>query len=581
MKTPDFHAYLLLVWVVLGGIFRFARLTVLPPWTDECATAIFSLGHSFLPVPLNEVISTSTLLEPLQYTPKTDVGATIAHLLQESTHPPVYFALMHFWLQLFPTGDGFISVWGLRGLSAIFGVVSIPLFFSFSWYIVRSYQVAHCVAALAALSPFGIFLARQARHYTLIILMIILSLWCLVRAIEAMQNPLKPLPPWFGCFWATFNGLGLATHYFFSLTLALETIVLIRFAFPELQHNRKAFFSASWQQIYLAMLGTLVSALVWLPTVLQLYDTPLTHWVNDGHPRSEWIEPLLRMLLWILSMIFALPSAFFLLPIWALALSGLCTLAIVIILVPGLVYGFKSQVQSPTSGLGMQILGWYLLAAIFLFLCLTYGMEMDLTLADRFQFIYFPMLIIFVGACLAACWEKPDVAPLLFWQKFSFPIPNSLMPNSRTQKISLGQRFVIQVLAFACVGALGVTWNLTYLQNHRPDLLFSLIQKESQAPWLIVTGHQHHGDTGRMMGLGWQFRHFPIDQQPEFLLASWKQYDASIAKLRTIVSQDPRPLTVWFVDILGSVELEVPGCTPDAMNRGEIGGHRYKLYRCY
>ena len=46
-QHPWFHPVLLLLWIGIGTIVRFAHLTAKPPWTDEFATLVFSLGHSF------------------------------------------------------------------------------------------------------------------------------------------------------------------------------------------------------------------------------------------------------------------------------------------------------------------------------------------------------------------------------------------------------------------------------------------------------------------------------------------------------------------------------------------------------
>ncbi len=100
------HLLLLLFWILLGGVLRFTKLASKPLWSDEFATLVFSLGHSFLTIPLNQVISFETLLEPLKISTAGSVGDVINHLMTESTHPPIYFVLTHWWLQLFPTADG-------------------------------------------------------------------------------------------------------------------------------------------------------------------------------------------------------------------------------------------------------------------------------------------------------------------------------------------------------------------------------------------------------------------------------------------------------------------------------------------
>lgn len=81
---------LLLLWTMLGAILRFTNLEAKPPWADEWATLVFSLGHSFQTVPLDRVISLDTLLQPLQLDTTSQTGDAIKHLMEESTHPPFF-----------------------------------------------------------------------------------------------------------------------------------------------------------------------------------------------------------------------------------------------------------------------------------------------------------------------------------------------------------------------------------------------------------------------------------------------------------------------------------------------------------
>jgi uncharacterized membrane protein len=82
-----------LLWVAVGISLRLMRLTAKTPWTDEFATIVFSLGHSFRTVPLDQAISIDVLLKPIQPDPSTGIGDVIHYLLKQSNHPPLYFVL--------------------------------------------------------------------------------------------------------------------------------------------------------------------------------------------------------------------------------------------------------------------------------------------------------------------------------------------------------------------------------------------------------------------------------------------------------------------------------------------------------
>ncbi len=154
----------------IGAVLRLIHLTTQPLWTDEFSTIVFSLGHSFQTVPLNQVISPETLLQPLRVDPSGSIEDVLHHLMAESTHPPLYFVLANGWMRLFPPQDGLVSPWASRSLPALFGVAAIPAMFGLGWIAFRSRLVGQLAAALMAVSPFGIYLSQDARHYTLAVL---------------------------------------------------------------------------------------------------------------------------------------------------------------------------------------------------------------------------------------------------------------------------------------------------------------------------------------------------------------------------------------------------------------------------
>ena len=174
--------FYLLLWIVVGSVLRFYNLEGKTVWSDEWSTIVFSLGHSFRDIPLDTVIDLPTLLEPLRIGNSHNARDAIAHLMAESTHPPLYFVLSHWWLKLFANDGSLVSIWQARSLSAIFGVVSIPAMFGLGWLVFESLLAAQIAAALMAVSPYGIYLAQEARHYTLAILWVIASLACWITS---------------------------------------------------------------------------------------------------------------------------------------------------------------------------------------------------------------------------------------------------------------------------------------------------------------------------------------------------------------------------------------------------------------
>ena len=125
-KNNQLHLLLLLGWLVIGVALRFTNLDLKPASSIEIATLGFSLGHGFSQIPLDQVISASTLLSPLRFDSSVSSADVIGNLMRESTHPPLYFWLTFWWTKLF-VGDGeLVSLFVGRSLSAIFGSLAIP-----------------------------------------------------------------------------------------------------------------------------------------------------------------------------------------------------------------------------------------------------------------------------------------------------------------------------------------------------------------------------------------------------------------------------------------------------------------------
>ncbi|HBB33364.1 MAG TPA: glycosyltransferase, partial [Cyanobacteria bacterium UBA9273] len=415
------HPLLLLVWILIGTALRFTQLTLKSPWTDEFATMVFSLGNSFHAVPLDQAIPANTLLAPLQPNPAAQMADVIHHLLTEDHHPPLYFLLSHWWMGLFPASGTQVLLWGARSLPALLGVASIPAMYGLGWLAFRSRLVGQLAAAMMAVSPYGIYLAQEARHYTLGILWVIASLCCLVVALKHLVRRM-PLPIWVVPCWVLANSLGIATHYFFSLTLCAEGIVLIGFWLwqsrsylthktpdRELQAKENSPiphspFPIPQKGILAAAAGTLVGCAVWVPIWQESYDPQMTQWIESGNRTIlAWISPLFQALAAWITMVSLLPvEASSLLVVLA---SGAVMIGFFFWAIPIFYRGIKVQLKQPDTGLVIGILGGFVLGAIALFFSITYVLGTDLTRGARYSFVYFPAAMVLVAATLAVCWR--------------------------------------------------------------------------------------------------------------------------------------------------------------------------------
>ncbi len=583
LSSSWFHPLLLLLWIVIGAGLRFSHLTGKSPWTDEFATLVFSLGNGYQNVPLDQAMSLETLLKPLEVNPTADAQQVIHHLITEDHHPPLYFVLAHYWMDFLTNPGKYVSVWSARSLPAFLGVVSIPAVFGLGLLAFRSRLVAQLAAAMMAVSPYSIFLAQEARHYTLAILWVIASLSCLVVAIQNLQRR-KHLPIWIGICWVIINSLGIATHYFFSLTLIAQAIVLLGFwtlgnpiltKLLAIPNSQSSIPHPPWLRIYAVAVGTCVGCLVWVPVWQTSHNSQMTQWIMAGDRNIlSLINPIFQSLAAWITMLSLLPVEAPSLPI--VIASGLVMLIFFIWGTPIIFRGWKTMLEHNETRLGIIILGGFVLGAIAIFFSLAYFFSTDLTRGARYNFVYFPAVPVLLGAALAITWNSAFV---------SNSNQTSALKNS-------GKSAVAIILLMGLLSGMTVVNNLGYQKYYRPDLLVPEIQRMSRVPILIATTHNTLVQTGEMMGIAWEFKRnaksHKTKKLPQFLLAHQTQNKCqgtacqASTTLQKTLAQLPRPLDLWLVNFQAPIEQKAPNCFPENISkyRTSVNGYTSKLYHC-
>ncbi|MBN3942306.1 MAG: glycosyltransferase [Nostoc sp. NMS9] len=562
------------MWLIVGISLRLVNLTAKPPWTDEFATLVFSLGNTFLSVPLDQAIAPNILLQPLQPNPAASIGDVIHNLATQDSHPPLYFVLAYLWMKLFPSDGGLVSLFAARLLPAIIGAASIPCVYVLGRVAFRSSLVGQLTAAMMAVSPYGVFLAQEARHYTLAILWVIGSLTCLVIATRHIQNR-TPLPIWIALFWIEINALGIATHYFFTLTLCTEAVVLIFFAWLQLQTSSKfsLFFSPAWRRIYAVAIGTCVAGLIWIPTLLENENRGvLTEWIRGSRVGLDWLSPIFQALGTLIAMISLLPVESS--QLLVVIPSGVVMLTFFIWAVPILLRGIKIQLQHPESGMMIQVLAGVVISAIALFFIFTYFLGIDLTRGARYNFVYFPAIVVLLGASLAVCWHPPQE-----WMETE-PGENGITSIGKWG--INGKKAVMLIWLMGFFSAVTVICNLGYQKYYRPDLFVQLIQQTSPTPVLIATTHKTYVHTGEMMGVAREIKLANSLQNPLFLLAHQdRDPNASTIALENTLKKLPRPFDLWLVNFHAPVAETVKTCVmSDTQSLPTVDGYEYELYHC-
>ncbi|PSN13399.1 glycosyltransferase [filamentous cyanobacterium CCT1] len=571
------------VWFLIALAIRLSFLVSKPLWMDEVATTIFSLGNSSYSVPLDQVISLDQLLTPLSPRPEATVGSAVQYLMQEDNHPPAYFALAHLWMSLFPSVMGVASPWAVRALPALLGALSVPAVYLAGWLGFRSVLAGQISAALMAVSPFGVAMAQEARHYGMTTLMVSLGLVCFaigawsLYGAETKEPVSAPISPAFGLLWVGVNALAFATHYFTALALLAQALVLLVLAWQQGRSRPQVLWQRPWRRLYWVMLGTLASCLAWLPVLLNFYgSSQSSNLAIDLSQPMRWLDPIAQMLAGLIFMVITpITHAQGAIGIVAVVLSVLLLLPVLLWLVARLVKARSLVRQSASGRFGLFLMGGFVLAAIALFFAVTYSLEMDITRGHRYNVVFLPGVMVLLGGLLAVFW------------------PETLETSTRipfTQWRISGRRSVQIIWVAGLVSALFVVSNLAFAKYYAPAQFVRTVQTESTHPVLI--GFPNPIQTKptvigiEFLSIGWEIqRHFnpaaPESQwsvPPRFFI--WTLPSSPTvppeAKLADILATLPRPFDLWFLH--NHSDLSGYGCTH--VNQASSGSHHYSHYLC-
>ncbi|BAY27345.1 hypothetical protein NIES2100_71680 [Calothrix sp. NIES-2100] len=148
----------LIAITILGALLRFHQLGKEPLWFDEAATLRFAQ------MSLSQLWSEDAVRE---------------------TNPPLYYTLQHFWL-VFGQSEA-----ALRSLSAIIGIINIPLLYLLG-RILGGHWLGLVASALLATSAINIQYSQEARTYALLTAAATLSISGLAYLLT---NPAKAIAP--------------------------------------------------------------------------------------------------------------------------------------------------------------------------------------------------------------------------------------------------------------------------------------------------------------------------------------------------------------------------------------------------
>ncbi len=303
--------------------------------------------------------------------------ATITARTAADIQPPLYYYLLNVWMAL--AGDSEFSV---RFLSLFFGVLTIPLLFVTARRLFNP-TAALFAAVIGTLSALYLWYSQEARMYTLITFLGLLSSYALVRALTGTDSRR---------WWITFaltNIAAVYTHYFAFTLLVFQFLFALYFVF-----GRSSLVARGTQirNLVLAFLAILVAFVPWVPFVVNRLGEDASYFRGDLK-----LDEALRHILINFSVGESVLEAI----AQYIALGWLVVLVVAIV---ALLVSSRSQnakASTPTgSGVVFGVL--YLLVPLVLLLFL---FSRNPKFNARYLMLASPGLYLLLGAGLAAFWE--------------------------------------------------------------------------------------------------------------------------------------------------------------------------------
>ncbi len=569
---------LLLLWTAIAFGLRSWNLDSKPPWTDEFATLVLSLGNSFQTVPLGEVLKVNDLLAILQPLPQANPQAVIDGLLNEDNHPPFYFVLAHLWYRLFPHNGNYLSITVGRSLPVILGTLAVPLGYGCAKWIWGKEQErpAHFIALIMAVSPYGIFISQEARHYTFAILWGLISLACCLKAGQYLRNK-QSLPIYLIILWILVNGLGISVHFFTALLILAQGLALLFWLGRWAQQGEMQFLSAL-RSLFPIMVGAIATGGIWAGIIMERgYGRGMTQWIQFID--MSWFDmifgPLFQLIAAWITMFCLLPVESSQIPV--VVFSGLGMLAYFIWLTPVVWRGMGEALQKKENTSAVILITTFIFLTI-IYLAITYIAGLDITRGARYSFNFWPVLMLTAGLGLAKSYgsHSPDNAN----KSVKSPSGNKL---GWWQTSRQGLYLPVIILIVGIFSALTITHNLGYRKYYHPDKFLTLLAENpvSETRW-IVTTHQSLVQVGELLGIAVEAqRHFP-DLVPQlrfvFLPQQQLQDPSATAQLQTLLGNAEGPVDLWLVNYFAPVNF--PQCQRDLAPPANIFGYPYQRFSC-
>jgi hypothetical protein len=233
----------LVLAVALGVVARFVATS--PLWLDE------ALSVHIASLPMGD----------------------IPDALRHDGHPPLYYWLLHLWMEVF--GDGDVAV---RALSGIVGVATLPLAWA-AGHRLGGRRVAAVALVVLATSPYAVRYATEARMYSLVMLLVLAGYVALVEVLRGGSRGWVPVL-------AVSAGLLPWTHYWGLYLVAAVGVLLVWRWWRDVELRPRR-----GRAIVAVATGTL-PFLLWVPALLDQAAHTGTPWGDAARPATMFVDTI-------------------------------------------------------------------------------------------------------------------------------------------------------------------------------------------------------------------------------------------------------------------------------------------------
>jgi mannosyltransferase len=181
-------------------------------------------------------------------------------------HPPFYYYLLHFWVQVFGSTE-----FSLRFLSAVFGLFTVPLMWAAGRRLLGA-TAGLLAAALVCLSPLFLWYSQEARMYTLVTFLCLVSTYLLLRITDGKGRRAAQ--------WTVYVLASVAavyTHFYAFFVLAFQFLFWLCW-WVLWSRGRVGRRWPTLVEGLLCQAGVAVAYLPWSGFVLQRYGADISYW---------------------------------------------------------------------------------------------------------------------------------------------------------------------------------------------------------------------------------------------------------------------------------------------------------------